>query len=59
MTYVATLAAVKATMLTVTNIGNVYDYVRWYKDWPAMLSLFKVTSPSTQIRFWDISRVST
>lgn len=57
--YETILEKVRVTLAGVTAIGNVYDYVRWHKDWPNMLSMFKVTSPTAQIRFWDISRVKT
>ena len=59
MAYATVLGKIKTYMLSVTNIGNVYDYVRWSKDYPAMLTLFKVSSPIAQVRFWDISRVKT
>jgi hypothetical protein len=58
MAYATILAQIKTYMESVTSIGNVHDYVRWNKDWPAMLTMFKITSPSAQIRFWDISRVA-
>lgn len=59
MSHDTALAAVKSTLQGVANIGNVHDYVRWHKDWPNMLTMFKVTSPTSQIRTWDISRKST
>lgn len=60
MSYATTLAAIKTLMESVTNIGNVFDYVRWNKDWPITLSLIKVATPApAHIRFWDISRKST
>ncbi len=59
MAYSTILAKIKTYMSEITNIGNVHDYVRWHKDWPTMLTLFKSTTPANQIRFWDISRVKT
>lgn len=59
MAYATILAQIKTYIETVPARGTVHDYVRWYKDQPAMLTLFAVSSPSEQIRFWDISRVRT
>ena len=59
MSYQTVLAKVKTYMEAIPSIGNVHDYVRWNKDWPASLTLFKVTSPTAQLRFWDISRIRT
>jgi len=58
MSYSTCLAQVKSILEGVTNIGQVHDYVRWNKDWPDLKTLFKVTSPTTQLRFWDITRKS-
>ena len=60
MAYATILAQIKTYMEAVTNCGLVYDYVRWHKDMPAMLALFKTTIGGvSQIRFWDISRTKT
>lgn len=57
--YTTILSDIKTNMLAVTNIGNVHDYVRWHKDWPQMLTMFKVTTPVAALKFWDISRIAT
>lgn len=60
MAYATILAQIKTYLDTVPNIGNTFSYIRWNKDWPAMLTLFKTTIGGTpQIRFWDISRTKT
>lgn len=39
----------------VTDVGKVYDRMRWFDDWGAYLSLFKTTINSVpQIRGWSI-----
>lgn len=53
------LAKVKTILEGVADIGQVHDFVRWAKDFPDFFTLFKVTSPISQIRAWDISRTRT
>jgi hypothetical protein len=41
----------------VADIGTVYDYERWAKDWDTFIALFKTTIGGTaQIRGWEIYR---
>lgn len=41
----------------VTDVGKVYDYERWAKDWGTFINLFKTTiSGKAQIRGWEIKR---
>lgn len=52
-------SAIRAQIYTilgnVANIGQVYDYERWAKDWATFISLFKSTTHS-QIRGWEMGR---
>lgn len=50
-------AAVKTTLEGVSDIGNVYDYERWAKDWQTFLSLFK--DANNVINGWMFSRIAT
>jgi hypothetical protein len=41
----------------VTDIGKVYDYERWAKDWDVFINFFKATVNGVgQIRGWEIGR---
>jgi len=49
-------AAIKAVLLAVSNIGNVYDYERWAAFASGQDTIGKATiSGSDVIRFWTIS----
>lgn len=55
MTEALTAAGIKTALLTVSNIGVVYDYQRYADQWDDFLSLFQTTIGSTpQIRGWQI-----
>lgn len=43
----------------VADVGKVYDYERWAKDWGTFINLFKTTiGGKAQIRGWEIGRTS-
>lgn len=59
MSQATCLAQVKSILEGVTDKGIVHDYSRWARDWGNFLDLFKVSSPTDQIRGWEITRTST
>jgi hypothetical protein len=57
MAYSTILAQIKTAVESVTNIGRVHDYLRYFKDEATFISLFKTTiSGVEQIRGWTITR---
>ncbi len=58
MAYATILAKIKSILEGVSDIGQVHDYVRWYKDKPDFNTIFR-DAANSQIRAWDISRTST
>lgn len=49
-------ASIKSAMQGVSNIGLVYDYLRFAAEWDTFLDLFKTTISGTpQIRGWMIT----
>ncbi len=51
------IAAVKARLETVTNVGVVHNHNRWNADWSTYLNQFKQTIGGTvQIRGWMVTK---
>jgi hypothetical protein len=57
MAYSSILAQIKTLLSAVSDIGQVYDNIRWAKDRDDFFDLFsKVIDDQRQIRCWFISR---
>lgn len=55
MSEALTAAGIKTALLTVSNIGQVYDYQRYADQWDDFLALFQTTIGGVpQIRGWQI-----